>query len=502
MSRQSTCDSRPEPNEKSRPEENRESLSHTDFETDHSDVQRIGTARLLRKLDWNLIPFVSLLYLLSFLDRSNVGNARLAGLERDLHMEGLDYNIALAIFFPFYVIAEIPSNLMLKRTSPSVWICLIMVIWGICMTLMGFVQNFTGLLFARMALGLAEGGLFPGVAYYITLWYRRHETGLRMAVFFSAATLAGAFGGLLASGISEMDGIRGRSGWSWIFIIEGLATILIAMLAKWAITDGPETAGFLTAEEKAEVKARLKRDTSDLAEEYATKYIFDALKDWKIWVNSLILLGTGTPLYSIAFFLPTILANMGHGNVKSQLMSVPPYVFGCIVTIVVGYAADKSHTRGPFVIGCNLLAITGMVMLISTQNPIIQYIGTYLAVCGLYPNIPSIISWNCNNVGGSTKRAVAIGLQVGIGSSSGMISGFTFRSSDAPRYFAGYGLLIGTLTMSTVLSLFMHVYLIRENARRDAEMEGRGLTLDSFTDEMKYDEREKGDYASFFRYTT
>ncbi|KAF5355128.1 hypothetical protein D9756_005715 [Leucocoprinus leucothites] len=502
MSPQYTSNSRPEQSEKSQTEEDCTRLSPTNLETDRSDLQEFRTARLMRKLDWNLIPFVSLLYLLSFLDRSNVGNARLAGLERDLDMNGLDYNIALAVFFPFYVIAEIPSNLMLKRTSPSLWICIIMVVWGICMTLTGFVQNFTGLLVARMALCLAEGGLFPGVAYYITLWYRRHETGLRMAVFFSAATLAGAFGGLLASGISEMDGIRGRSGWSWIFIIEGLVTILVAILAKWAITDNPETAGFLTTEGKAEVKSRLKRDTGDLAEEYATKYIFDALKDWKIWVKSLILLGVDIPLYSIAFFLPTILANMGHSNVKSQLMSVPPYVFGCIVTIAVGYAADKSHTRGPFVIGCNLLAISGMVMLISTQNSIIQYIGTYLAVCGVYPNVSNVISWNCNNVGGSTKRAVAIGLQVGIGSSSGMISGFTFRSSDAPRYFAGYGLLIGTLTMSTVLSLFMHVHLIRENARRDAEMETRGLTLDSFTDEMKYDEREKGDYASFFRYTT
>ena len=104
-------------------------------------------------------------------------------------------------------------------------------------TLMGFVQSFSDLLIARMMLGLTEGGLFPGVAYYITLWYRRHETGFRMAIFFSAATLAGAFGGLLATGISSMDGLGGRPGWSWIFIVEGLVTIGVALVAKFIIMD-------------------------------------------------------------------------------------------------------------------------------------------------------------------------------------------------------------------------------------------------------------------------
>jgi len=106
---------------------------------------------------------------------------------------------------------------------------------------MGLVKDFRSLLVVRMALGLAEGGLFPGVTWYITLWYRRHECGLRMAIFFSAATLAGAFGGLLARGISQMKGVGGRPGWAWIFILEGLATIIVAAFAKFLINDNPET---------------------------------------------------------------------------------------------------------------------------------------------------------------------------------------------------------------------------------------------------------------------
>jgi MFS family permease len=163
------------------------------------------------------------------------------GLEADLGMQGLDYNIALSIFFPFYVAAEIPSNMMMKRVRPSLWLTVIMVSWGTVMTCQGLVHNFSGLLACRVFLGIAEGGLFPGVNYFITMWYRRHECGFRMALFFSAATAAGAFGGLLARGISEMGGVGGKAAWSWIFILEGLLTLTVGSFSYWVINDYPST---------------------------------------------------------------------------------------------------------------------------------------------------------------------------------------------------------------------------------------------------------------------
>ncbi len=129
-------------------------------------------------------------------------------------MKGLDYNIAIAILFPFYVAAEIPSNIIMKRFRLSYWFTIIVVTWGLVMTCMGLVQNFGGLLACRVVLGLAEGGLFPGIGFYITTWYRRHECGYRIALFFSAATIAGAFGGSLAYGIANMSGVGNKSGWA------------------------------------------------------------------------------------------------------------------------------------------------------------------------------------------------------------------------------------------------------------------------------------------------
>ncbi|CAE6440965.1 unnamed protein product [Rhizoctonia solani] len=264
------------------------------------------TKRLLSKLDRRILPWMAGLFLLSYLDRSNIGNARLDGLEKDLGLHGLQFNNALAIFYPFYVISEVPSNMILKRTRASFWFAFLMVSWGTIMTLMGLVKNYTGLMIARTFLGIAEGGLFPGIAFYITLWYQRSETGTRMAIYYAAATVAGAFGGLLARGISEMRGVGGLKGWSWIFILEGLVTIIIgksttyprppntvvnvspntAVAAYFFIPDHPSTSRFLTPAEQAEVVRRLDNDNNHLSRDNDMDFFWDAVKDWKTYAYS------------------------------------------------------------------------------------------------------------------------------------------------------------------------------------------------------------------------
>lgn len=211
------------------------------------------------------------------------------------------------------------------------------------------------------------------------MWYRRHECGLRMAIFFSAATAAGAFGGLLARGIVELDGARGLSGWAWIFIIEGAVTLAVgkskrcrvstfercygwadmsyhtAVSAFFLMHDYPDTAKFLTKEERTEVHRRLEADRSS-AEGFDIKYLWDALKDWRIWLHMFITLGIFTPLYSFSLFLPTIVKTLGYTDNTAQLMTVPPYVVACMLCISGGYIADRHGQRGIYMIGFNLLA--------------------------------------------------------------------------------------------------------------------------------------------------
>lgn len=174
------------------------------------------------KLDLRLIPWLCLLYLISFLDRTNIGNAKLDGLEKSLHITGGQYNACLSIFFVSYALFEPLTNVLLKRLRPSVFIPIIMTLWGITMVTMGLTHNFSGMMAARWFLGTAEAGLFPGINFYLSCWYKRDELGIRAAIFFSAAAVSGSFGGLLAAAIGNMAGIGGKEGWAWIFILEGL----------------------------------------------------------------------------------------------------------------------------------------------------------------------------------------------------------------------------------------------------------------------------------------
>jgi predicted MFS family arabinose efflux permease len=256
------------------------------------------------------------------------------------------------------------------------------------------------------------------------------------------------------------------------------------------------SAKFLSSEEKVEVERRLKEDRTSLADEYHIKYFFHAIKDWKIYVHMLITIGIYTPLYSISLFLPTIVKAMDYTAERSQLMTVPPYVAACFVTIAAGYFADRHRQRGVYMIGCCFIAITGFAMLIATDNARVQYAGTFFAACGIYPNVPMGVAWNGNNIGGSTKRAVGIAMHVGFGNLGGVISSFAYRATDAPRYFSGHGLLLATTTMSTCLCIFMTLYLRRENVRRDRLMSEQNMTLDMYTEDMKEAERERGDNAT------
>jgi MFS family permease len=475
--------------------------SHDDVNIESAGWDESSTRKLIRKVDLTLIPFLALLYLLSFLDRTNIGNARLDTLEPDLNLDSarLHYNDALAVFFPFYVAAEIPSNMAMKRFRPSLWIPSIMVAWAVCTTLMGIVHNYAGLMACRSALGIAEGGLFPGITYYITMWYRRHECGLRMAIFFSAATAAGAFGGLLAFGIMKMRGIAGLSGWQWIFILEGLLTFVVALIAYKVMQDYPGTAKFLTQEERDEVQARLKRDRSSLADEFDMKYFWDAVKDWKIWVHMFITIGVYTGLYSYSLFLPTIINDLGTASTRelSQLMTVPPYVVACIFCVSAGWYADRLGQRGIFMIGFMVIAIIGLIMLMASSSSGVRYTGCFFLATGIYPNVPLGVAWNGNNIGGSLKRGVGIAMHVGFGNLGGTISAYLFLAKDKPRYLPGFGTLLGCQFMALVLSVWMYIYLRRENARRDREYKPPS----EYTEEEKFAERGKGDLATFFRYT-
>ncbi|KAF2214225.1 hypothetical protein CERZMDRAFT_37638 [Cercospora zeae-maydis SCOH1-5] len=423
--------------------------------------------KVLRKIDIWLIPWLSLLYLLSFLDRTNIGNARASHMEIDLHMAGHDFNNSLTMFFLTYSLAEPITNVLLRLLSPRRFFTAIIILWGLVTTLMGLVHNYKGLLAARCFLGLVEAGLFPGVTYYLSCWYKRSEIGLRTAIFFSAAALAGSFGGLLAAAITRMDGVGGRPGWAWIFILEGLATMTAGVFCWWMVFDWPDSARFLNPEERLRVQRRLAEDQSSAHEEFDKRKVIAAISDWKCWGYTIIYMGCLCPLYAFSLFLPTILGSMGYSGTHLQLLSVPPYAVAATTTILVGFMADRTRRRGIYNMVCASLAIVGFTMLIATQDPKIQYAGTFLGAAGIYPTISNTLSWASNNIEGIYKRGIILGIVVGCGNLNGIVASNIYLVKEKPRYWIGHGTVLAYLTIGLLGgTIFMYTMLRTENRRR------------------------------------
>jgi MFS family permease len=336
---------------------------------------------------------------------------------------------------------------------------------------MGFVKNWSELMAARWFLGMTEAGLFPGINYYLSCWYKRSEFGVRAAVFFSAAAISGSFGGLLAAAIQNMDGIGNRPGWSWIFIIEGAITVVVAIMSFWLVHDFPAEAKFLSPEDRARVLRRLQDDKQASAhnESFKMGALTAALKDWKTYVAMLIYMGPLMPLYAFSLFLPTIIQNMGltakSDIIKNQLLSVPPYVFAAIMTVVVGFWSDRIKKRGIFNIVCAVVGVAGFVMMMASTRPAVQYVGTFLGALGIYPSISLTIAWIANNVEGVYKRGIVLGLFIGWGNLNGVVSSNVYF--NGPRFFEGHAVVIGYLIIGMFGgSVLMTILLKRENKKR------------------------------------
>jgi MFS family permease len=219
--------------------------------------------------------------------------------------------------------------------------------------------------------------------------------------------------------------------------------------------------------------------------------------DWKTYAYAVVWMGNLCPLYSFSLFLPTIIEGLGYSGTRAQLLTVPPYVVAAVLTLVVGYLADRTGQRGLFNIGCVLVAATGFIMLIGTSNHDVQYAGTFLAAAGIYPTIPNSLSWAANNFEGVYKRGVVIGTIVGWGNLNGVVSSNIYLKSESPRYWTGHAVVLSwQIVFLFGGSVFLYIALGRENKkRRNGE---RDYLLEGKTQE---DMRFLGDKRPDFMYT-
>ncbi|KAK7018016.1 hypothetical protein VNI00_018442 [Paramarasmius palmivorus] len=450
--------------------------------------------RVWKKLDKFVLPLTAMFYLLAFLDRTNIGNARIDGLQSDLKMTDHEYSIALTVTYIPYIATELPSNWVFKAVGPNYMLPTMLSLWGIATICQGFVDTYASLLACRFFIGFFEGGLFPGLTLYLSYFYPRYKMNLRVAAFFSSASLSGAFSGVLAYGIIRMDGIANRSGWSWIFILEGLVTVFFGLLSYMVLPRDIDGAWFFNTEEKEYVAAKLREDEAHKDEDHFTwREVRQAFMLPQVWFLLLSYFTSGTISYSLAYFMPNIVQSLGYTAVKAQLMTVPPFAAGFVVSLTCAFVSDKYRCRGLMIIFSATLALIGFSIFLGSHSHPIQYASLFFSVSGAYTAGPTFAAWTSNNATPQTRRATAIAIAGITSNAGGVLATWLLGSlSEPPRYTGATVTLLvfaGCMALGAVGNLW---YLMRQNWKKAVKR--RVVNRDEERSDL-------GDKSAWFIYT-
>lgn len=362
-----------------------------------------------------------------FLDRSNIGNARIEGLALDLKLHGVRFNWAVSAFYITYILVEIPSNAILKRYGPRYYLPILVLGFGLISLCTAFVKSFAGLVVVRAILGIFEGGVMPGITFYLSCLYKPQELMLRVSFFLAAVGFAGAFGGLLATGLSRIPawGVASMQIHTWrnIFFFEGLITMLVALVAPLGMPASAGEAWFLSPRERKIAHQRLVQDRLENINRPA------GLKDVKLALTSVTNYACGFAFLCIALtvqglavFMPTILADLGWTSTRAQLMTVPPNFVAGLVAIAAGYFSDRIQKRGLLLLILISIALVGMACLRWETAGNIRYMGVFFAFVGSGPCAPALVSWALNNSASFSVRAITSAWVVSLGNLGALIS--------------------------------------------------------------------------------
>ncbi|KAH7317561.1 major facilitator superfamily transporter [Rhexocercosporidium sp. MPI-PUGE-AT-0058] len=444
---------------------------------DLDDATHRAEKKLRTKIDLYIVPTVALLYLMCFIDRANIGNARLAGFEKDLKLEGYDYNTVLSIFYISYILFEIPATLCCKLVGPGWFLPLTTLGFGIVSVATGFVRTRAQVCAVRFLLGIFEAGVMPGIAYYLSRWYRRSELAFRLGLYMTMAPLSGAFGGLLASGILKLSHFGSLHRWGMIFGIEGLITIIVSLIALFTVTDRPETARWLSEEEKELAINRVK------SERLAQVVLLDKIDGTKLkrGITNPITIATACvfmlnniTVLSISFFLPTIIKSIypGRTTVQQQLLTVPPYIVGAFFVLLIPTLSWRFDHRQGFLAITGPTAMAGFSILLATLDANVRYGAIFLTASTAFT-----LGAMCNaqvsaNVLSDSARSIAIGTNVMFGNIGGLIATWTFLPFDAPKYHIGSGINLACAILWTFLSVLTFLWMKYDNKKRDDRAAG------------------------------
>ncbi|CAK4032522.1 MFS general substrate transporter [Lecanosticta acicola] len=351
-------------------------------------------------------------------------------------MTNYQYTLALMVFLIAYALFEVPSNYMLKRLKPSTWIAFLMLSWGAITMGLGGTHSFGAVTTVRFLLGVFEAGLFPGLVYYLTFWYRTEERSIRVALILASATLAGAFGGAIAYGVGHMNRTSGLEAWRWLFILEGIPSLLSAFFVYFFLPDYPETANWLSEQEKALAVDRLRTEGSHGHSGHMTwQDAKETLTDWRLYAHYAVYFGISTPFSSLSLFTPTITAGLGYTGLRAQLMTVPPYAVAYVITILASWSADHLNARG---LHSAMFATIGACgFLASAVLPPYAYSSRYgcliVAASGAFACIPPLLGWLSSNLSSTASVGLAIAVNISFGAPGQIVGVWIYKANEKSR---------------------------------------------------------------------
>ncbi|KAI1412541.1 MFS general substrate transporter [Hypoxylon sp. FL1857] len=432
------------------------------------------------KRDLVIVPVMGVLYMVLFLDRTNIANARSLGigqpngLEGALHMPSNGYNTALWIFYIPFVLAEVPANLILNlnKIRPGIWLGGQMFLLGVLGMCQGLTRSYGGLLVVRFLLGVFEAALPAGATYMISMYYTRREAAVRFAWFFNFALAGPLFSGLLAYALQNLDGVSGYQGWRWIFIIEGLATIFVSVFVIWLCPNFPQHAQswFLTARERDRLVHLLEvsRGAEDKGSAADNVSIWKVLIDWRIHLLTMCFFCCDVTASSIASFSPTILTELGWVSTIAQLMTMPVWASGIVSTFVITWLTSHLNFRAPFLLFAICLQLIGWCIMVAyVPAPGVRYLALFFMAAGTFPQMSILMGWLSANLRGRKYLAVGMGWMVGFGNCANFISSNVFITTERPRYPTGFATGLAFTLLGFVLTSTAFALLYLSNKKRD-----------------------------------
>ncbi|UPL03983.1 hypothetical protein LCI18_014917 [Fusarium solani-melongenae] len=407
--------------------------------------------KVLRKLDYMFLPCVTMMLIMCFLDRMNVTNARLAGMQDDLHMTDVQWSAGVSLFYVGHMISQVPGNVMLASGNPRILLPACMLCWSIvtiCMTALNSPGSF---IFCRFLIGVFEGPFTPAVSLMTSSWYTKNESPLRMAIWHAGNIVSNVISGLLAAAIlTNMKGIAGLTSWQWFILLEGIVSIAVAIGAFWFIPKWPHNTGtyYLTAEESEMAQYRIQVSTGGYVEDEAGgrwSGVILAAKDPFTWLFSVLHFFV-IMAQSFKDFFPSIMATFGFGETATYLLQAPPYIVAFISCCVVSWSSGRR----------------------------LEYFW-HMAISMLVALAGTVLSWETTVVPRPrTKRAALIAIANCLSNVTHWFSPYFFLRNQEPRYQTGGGSIIAACGASVIMLVVLKWYIARKNKQLDKEQEETG----------------------------